>query len=111
MANIPLLQKGIAQQENALSVLLEGTRVPFQREEPSTNSRRRSAGRSAFGTPFETGRPPPGRAEPCRRQCQHRVAKALYYPTLSLTGFFGFASMDLSDLFQDLPKCGATLRR
>ena len=29
------------------------------------------------------------------------VAKALYYPTISLTGIFGFASTDLSKLFTD----------
>ena len=32
------------------------------------------------------------------------VAKAAYFPSISLTGFFGFASSDLSDLFKGSSK-------
>ena len=37
-SNIPFFEKAIAQQENALSVLLGGTRVPFPEGRPSMNS-------------------------------------------------------------------------
>ena len=39
------------------------------------------------------------------------AAKALYFPTISLTGAFGKSSTELSDLFKGPSKCGTMAAR
>ncbi|MFO1406841.1 MAG: efflux transporter outer membrane subunit [Steroidobacteraceae bacterium] len=100
-ASIPVLEQQIAQQENALSVLLGRTPGPIQRD--------RTLGE--LGTPAVpaglpsdvlTWRPDVVAAEEQLVAANARVsaARALYFPTISLTGFLGSASTALSDLFK-----------
>jgi len=101
MANIPLLQKGIAQQENALSVLLGRNPGPMPRGK-TIDELTPPAVPAGLPSDLLLNRPDLRQAEQnlVAANANIGVAKALYYPTLSLTGLFGFASMDLSDLFQ-----------
>ncbi|MFO1372416.1 MAG: efflux transporter outer membrane subunit [Candidatus Competibacteraceae bacterium] len=98
---IPLLERQIAQQENAISLLLG-----------------RNPGQIARGVPLDHLTLPqvPGglpsdllERRPDIRQAEQQliaanaqigVAKAAFYPSISLTGLFGYASTDLSDLFK-----------
>jgi len=100
MANIPLLQKGIAQQENALSVLLGRNPGPMPRGK-TIDELTPPAVPAGLPSDLLLNRPDLRQAEQnlVAANANIGVAKALYYPTLSLTGLFGFASMDLSDLF------------
>lgn len=100
LASIPALEKSIAQQENALSVLLG-----------------RNPGPIARGLTIDQLLPPiipPGlpsellERRPDLRQAEQQliaanaqigVAKAAYYPSISLTGMLGVASGSLSNLF------------
>ncbi len=100
MATIPALQKAIAQQENALSLLLGRNPGPIPRG--------RTIGELPVpaipaGLPSEllTRRPDILAAEQnlVAANANVGVAKAAYYPAISLTGFLGSASTDLSDLF------------
>ena len=98
---VPLLERFIGQQENAISLLLG-----------------RNPGRIARGKTLEQLALPqvPGglpsdllARRPDIRQAEQEliatnaligVAKAAFFPNISLTGFFGTASTDLSDLFK-----------
>lgn len=97
---IPQVESQIAQTENALSVLLGRNPGPIER------------GRTIFeltiptipaGLPSDllVNRPDIRQAEQnlIAANAQIGAARALYYPTISLTGAFGGSSTDLSNLF------------
>lgn len=99
-ALVPVLQKRIAQQEHALNVLMGRNPGPIARGGTVDDLQ-------LF--PIPSGLPSELLARrPDIRQAEHDliaanarigVARAAYYPTVSLTGFLGTASKDLSDLF------------
>ena len=99
-ASIPLLEQQIEQQENALSVLLGRTPGPIQR-----GRKLEQLGTPAIpaGLPSDvlTWRPDVVAAEQQLVAANARVsaARALYFPTISLTGFLGSASTSLGELF------------
>ncbi len=100
LATIPALEKTIAQQENALSVLLGRNPGPIARGKtidelippltpeglPSSLLERRPDLRQAEQNLIAAN-------------AQIGAAKAAYYPSISLTGLLGVASTSLSDLF------------
>ncbi|MBS1227922.1 MAG: efflux system outer rane lipoprotein NodT family [Proteobacteria bacterium] len=100
LASIPPLEKAIAQQENALSILLGRNPEPIARGRtidqlvvpavpqglPSSLLERRPDLRQAEQTLIAAN-------------AQIGAAKAAYYPSISLTGMFGVASTSLSNLF------------
>ncbi len=105
LATIPQIEKTIAQQENALSALLG-----------------RNPGPIARGKDIDTLTPPLAPAglpssllerRPDIREAEQKliaanaqigVAKAAYYPSISLTGGLGVASGNLSELFNSASK-------
>jgi len=98
---IPILEKAIAQQENALSILLG--------RNPDSIPRGKNINDLVLppvpaGLPSEllVNRPDIRQAEQALIAANARigVARSFYFPTISLTGMFGFASTDLSTLFQ-----------
>jgi multidrug efflux system outer membrane protein len=101
-AAVPVLEQQIAQQENALSILLGRNPGPVPRG-------RRLAELSAPAVPADlpsqvlTQRPDVVSAEQSLIAANARVsaARALYFPSISLTGLLGVASLDLSKLFDD----------
>ena len=100
MATIPAVEKAITQQENALSVLLGRNPGPIPRGKTIDQLVLPSI---PAGLPSDllARRPDILRAEQTLIAANARigVAKAAYYPAISLTGFFGSASADLSNLF------------
>lgn len=101
-ASIPALQQRIARAENALSVLVGRNPGPVTR------------GRTLLelGTPVVPAglpsellaqRPDVVSAEQSLIAAHARVsaARALYFPSISLTGLLGVASLDLDELFDD----------
>jgi multidrug efflux system outer membrane protein len=97
---IPQIESQIAQTENALSILLGRNPGPIRR------------GKTIFelalpevpaGLPSDilVNRPDIRQAEQnlIAANAQIGAARALYYPTISLTGAFGVSSADLSNLF------------
>jgi outer membrane protein, multidrug efflux system len=99
-AAIPQIESQIAQTENALSVLLGRNPGPIQRGKPI----------GALGTPDIPAGLPSEVLErrPDIRQAEQQLvaanaqigaAKALYFPTISITGALGIASLDLAKLF------------
>ncbi len=100
LAAIPDLEKRIRQQENFISILLGRNPGPIVRGKgvdmvalPSVPA----------GLPSDllARRPDIRQAEQALIAANARigVAKAQYFPSISLTGFFGSASTELSDLF------------
>jgi multidrug efflux system outer membrane protein len=100
LATIPLLQKLIAQQENALSVLLGRNPGPIQRGRP-LEELALPAVPSGLPSQLLERRPDIRQAEQNLVAANARIgaAKALYFPVISLTGVFGVESTDLSRLF------------
>ena len=105
LASIPPLEKAIAQQENALSILIG--------RNPGPIARGRSIDEIAVpivpqGLPSSLleRRPDLRQAEQSliAANAQIGVAKAAYYPSISLTGMFGSASTGLSSLFSGASK-------
>ncbi|NLW81879.1 MAG: efflux transporter outer membrane subunit [Desulfovibrionales bacterium] len=102
MAIIPPIEKAIAQQENGLSVLLGRNPGPIPRGLPIEELTLPAV---VAGLPSDLleRRPDVRQAEQAlvAANAQIGVAKAAYFPAISLTGLFGFASADLKDLFRD----------
>ncbi|QKS29439.1 MAG: efflux transporter outer membrane subunit [Candidatus Accumulibacter similis] len=101
LATIPPLEKAIAQQENGLSVLLG--------RNPGAIPRGKSIDQLTLpaipaGLPSELleRRPDLRRAEQDLIAANALIgaAKAAYFPTISLTGLFGYSSTSLGNLFQ-----------
>ena len=101
-AAIPALKQRIARQENALSVLVGRNPGPVTRGRPLVD----------LGTPVVPAglpsellaqRPDVVSAEQSLIAANARVnaARALYFPSISLTGLLGVASFDLDELFDD----------
>jgi multidrug efflux system outer membrane protein len=101
-AAIPALRQRIARQENALSVLVGRNPGPVTRGRLLID-----LGTPAVpaGLPSEllTQRPDVVSAEQSLIAANARVsaARALYFPSISLTGLLGVASLDLDELFDD----------
>jgi multidrug efflux system outer membrane protein len=100
MATIPQIQKTIAQQENAINVLLGQNPGPVARGK-SIDELKLPIIPEGLPSDLLERRPDIQLAEQnlIAANAQIGVAKAAYFPAISLTGFFGFASSDFSDLF------------
>ncbi|MCB1704149.1 MAG: efflux transporter outer membrane subunit [Halioglobus sp.] len=98
---IPQIESDIAQLENALSVLLGRNPAPIPRGEPISALLTPAV---PAGLPSELleRRPDLLQAEQAliAANAQIGAARALYFPTISLTGAFGSTSSSLSDLFE-----------
>ena len=100
LATIPVLQKSIAQQENGINFLLGRNPGPVPRGKPIDEL---ALPGIPAGLPSDllTRRPDVLDAEQqlVAANAQIGAAKALYYPTISLTGLLGTSSTQMSDLF------------
>ena len=100
MSNIPFFEKAIAQQENALCVLLGRNPGPIPRGKTIDQLNLPTV---PAGLPSDllTNRPDIRQAEQDLVAANANIgaAKAQYFPSISLTGLFGFASSDLGKLF------------
>lgn len=105
LATIPQFEKSIAQQENALSVLLGRNPGPIPRGKDIDHLMAPVAPAGLPSTLLER-RPDIREAEQklIAANAQIGVAKAAYYPSISLTGALGVASGNLSDLFSGTSK-------
>lgn len=101
LASIPPLEKAIVQQENGLSVLLGRNPGPIQRGK-SIDALLLPTIVSGMPSDLLERRPDLRQAEQnlIAANAQIGVAKAAYFPSISLTGAFGSASGDLGDLFK-----------
>jgi len=105
LASIPPLEKAIAQQENGLSVLLGRNPGPIPRGRDIDHL---ALPAIPAGLPSDLleRRPDIRRTEQdlIAANAQIGAAKAAYFPTISLTGLFGYASTSLSNLFDSQSK-------
>ena len=101
LASIPPIEKAIAQQENGLSVLLGRNPGPISRGKDIDQL---TLPAIPAGLPSELleRRPDIRRAEQNLIAANALIgaARAAYFPTISLTGLFGYSSTSLSNLFQ-----------
>jgi len=100
LAAIPDLERRIRQQENFISILLGKNPGPILRGK-MLDSIALPAVPAGLPSDLLARRPDIRQAEQALIAANARigVAKAQYFPSISLTGFFGSASTDLSDLF------------
>jgi multidrug efflux system outer membrane protein len=100
LANIPFFEKAIAQQEDALSVLLGRNPGSIVRGK-TIDQLMLPAVPAGLPSDILVNRPDIRQAEQdlIAANANIGVAKAQYYPTISLTGALGLESADLSNLF------------
>jgi multidrug efflux system outer membrane protein len=100
LATIPQVEKQITFQENALSVLLGRNPGPIDRGK-SIDELTLPAVPAGLPSDLLEKRPDVRQAEQALVAANARigVAKAQFFPTISLTGLFGWASTELSSLF------------
>lgn len=105
LATIPQLEKYIAQQENALSVLLGRNPGPIFRGK-SIDGLSLPAVPEGIPSDLLVRRPDIRQSEQALIAANARigVARSLYFPTISLTGLFGWSSTQLSSLFTESTK-------
>ena len=105
LATIPQLEKSIAQQENGLNVLLGHNPGPIPRGK-SIDDLKLPAVPAGLPSDLLERRPDIKQAEQSliAANAQIGVAKAAYFPAISLTAFFGFASSDFNNLFTGAAK-------
>ncbi|HVO61759.1 MAG TPA: efflux transporter outer membrane subunit [Terriglobales bacterium] len=99
--SIPALEKAIAQQENYLSTLLGNNPGPIARGLPLTEQPHAPEVPAGLPSALLERRPDIRQAEELLIAANARigVAKAAYYPDISLTGTAGYASSALNNLF------------
>jgi multidrug efflux system outer membrane protein len=100
LARVPFIQKLVTQQENGLSVLLGRNPGPIARGK-SIDELVLPAVPEGLPSELLERRPDIRQAEADLIAANARIgaAKALYFPTISLTGAFGWSSTNLSSLF------------
>jgi len=100
-ATIPQIESQIVQTENALSLLLGRNPGPIARGKPLRELAMPSVP-SGLPSQLLERRPDIAQAEQnlIAANAQIGAAQALYFPTISLTGSYGQASEDLSNLFK-----------
>ncbi|MDP4260817.1 MAG: efflux transporter outer membrane subunit [Bacteroidota bacterium] len=100
-ATVPQIESQIVQTENALSILLGRNPGPIARGK-SLRNLALPAIPSGLPSQLLERRPDVAQAEQnlIAANAQIGAAKALYFPTISLTGSYGQASEDLSNLFK-----------
>ncbi len=105
LATIPVLEKAIAQQENGLSVLLGRNPAPIQR---GKNIDELTLPGIPAGLPSDLLERRPDLQEAEQKLIAANAligaAKAQYFPTITLTGLFGYSSTSLSNLFESQSK-------
>ncbi len=101
LATIPQLEKTVSQQENGICVLLGRNPGPIARGK-TIDQLTLPIVPAGLPSDLLTRRPDIRQAEQnlIAANAVIGVAKAAYFPSISLTGFFGYASSDLSDLFK-----------
>ena len=100
LATIPVIRKAIAQQENALSVLLGRNPGPIPRGK-TIDELVLPLVPAGLPSDLLARRPDIRQAEQnlISANAQIGVAKAQYFPSISLTGLFGWSSTDIARLF------------
>jgi multidrug efflux system outer membrane protein len=100
LATIPQFEKAIVQQENALSVLLGRNPGPIPRGK-DIDQLARPLVPAGLPSDLLERRPDIRQAEQnlIAANAQIGVAKAAYFPTITLTGAFGYSSAELSQMF------------
>lgn len=99
---VPLLERQITQQENAISLLLGHNPGKIARGVVSLDQLALPQVPGGLPSDLLERRPDIRQAEQqlIAANAQIGVAKAAFFPSISLTGLFGYASTDLSDLFK-----------
>lgn len=100
LATVPVIEKSIAQQENSLCLLLGRNPGPVKRG-LSIEALGLPAVPAGLPSSLLTRRPDIRQAEQNLIAANARigVARAQFFPSISLTGLFGWESTDLSNLF------------
>jgi outer membrane protein, multidrug efflux system len=100
LATVPLIEKSIAQQEHAISLLLGRNPGPVKRGR-TMGELGLPAVPAGLPSSLLERRPDIRQAEQTLIAANARIgiARAQYFPSISLTGLFGWESTDLSNLF------------